>query len=415
MKVLHLLTWDLRGGATLGAYWLHQALRGIGIDSVVLTNDKGDLEDPSVMSLADSGIHKLRLAISRRIAGAPVGLYRGRRRLIFNTGLDGIDFTRHPAYRSADLIHLHWVNGLVSVGALRRIDKPVVWTLRDMWPFTGGCHYSLDCERFQAGCGRCPQLGSKREHDLTRLVLRNKQRSLPTNTRIVGISHWLSDCAKRSVMFRKASVTTISNNVDTELFSPVEKRLARQALGLKDTDRIVLIGAQNISAFYKGFELFLEALPRLTTIRGELHVVSFGRSDGVSEVPGIRMTSLGYLSDAADLRQAYSAADVFVAPSRMDAFGKTLAEAMSCATPVVCFDATGPKDIVEHRVTGYKAVPFEPSDLANGIRWVLDQPADSYAEMCRNARLRAQQRFDTRVIARQYHDLYRYTLDGESG
>jgi len=107
---------------------------------------------------------------------------------------------------------------------------------------------------------------------------------------------------------------------------------------------------------------------------------------------------------------AYSAADVFVAPSRMDAFGKTLVEAMSCGTPVVCFDATGPKDIVEHHLTGYRATPFSPQDLAHGIQWVLVQPPDAYQALCRNARERAEQRFDSRVIARQYEALYREVL-----
>ena len=142
-----------------------------------------------------------------------------------------------------------------------------------------------------------------------------------------------------------------------------------------------------------------------------MHVVMFGRSiDSDLDSPGVQSTSLGYLCETDALRVAYSAADVFVAPSRMDAFGKTLVEAMSCGTPVVCFDATGPKDIVEHQVNGYRAKPFNPQDLAHGIQWVLDQPPDAYQVLCCNARARAQQRFDSRVIARQYKALYREML-----
>jgi glycosyltransferase involved in cell wall biosynthesis len=127
---------------------------------------------------------------------------------------------------------------------------------------------------------------------------------------------------------------------------------------------------------------------------------------------GVQNTSLGYLSGTEALRTAYSAADVFVAPSRADSFGKTLVEAMSCGTPVVCFNATGPKDIVEHRICGYLAEPFNPLDLAQGIQWVLDQPVETFAELCRNARERAQQCFDSRVIAKAYLALYRDALRG---
>lgn len=201
----------------------------------------------------------------------------------------------------------------------------------------------------------------------------------------------------------------ISNNVDTRLFSPFPKDQARQALGLDVGRRIVLIGAGNIADFYKGFDLFLEGLKSLS--KENVHIVLFGKSsDSDLGSLGLQSTNLGYLSDSEALRTAYSAADVFVAPSRMDAFGKTIAEAMLCGTPAVAFNATGPKDIVEHRTTGYLAEPFNPQDLARGIRWVLEQPSGVYAEMCRNAQVQARQRFDSRVIAQQYVDLYREVL-----
>ena len=406
MKVLHLVTWEPLGGATLGAYWLHRALRELGVDSTILTNNNTTVDDESVISLADSRVARLKMAASRRMAQIPLRVYRRRQNRIFSTGLNGLDFTRHPAYLSADLVHLHWVNGLVSTRALRRVTRPLVWTLRDMWPFTGGCHYSMECERFTEGCGACPQLGSSRDNDLSRFVARRKQASVPKDIRIVGISRWLSDCASRSAVFRDCSVSTISNNVDTRLFSPMPRQVARQALGLHGDKRIVLIGAPNVAIFYKGFDLFLRAIDELR--RDDVHVVTFGRSGSEQlDSMGVSNTSLGYLDSTEDLRAAYSAADVFVAPSRMDAFGKTLVEAMLCGTPVVGFNATGPKDIVEHRVTGYLAEPFSPEDLARGIRWVLEQSPGVQADMSRNAQAQARERFDSRVIAQQYLELYR--------
>ena len=411
MKVLHLLAWDMRGGATLGAYWLHQALRDLGVDSTILTNSKGAFDDDSVISLAGSGFAKLKLAVLRRLGQIPVRAYLKRKHRIFNTGFDGVNFTRHPAYLSADLVHVHWANGMVSTRALRDVRKPVVWTLRDMWPFTGGCHYSMDCVRYLEGCGKCPQLGSSTKRDLTRLVAWHKRSSIPPDIRIVGISNWLADCARKSEIFRECRVSTISNNVDTQLFSPMPKDQAKRVLGLDKGQKIVLVGAQDVTSFYKGFDLFLAALRNL---QGEdVHVVMFGKSlENAADLLAIQNTSLGYLSDTEDLRVAYSAADVFVAPSRMDAFGKTLVEAMLCGTPVICFDATGPKDIVEHGVSGYRAEPFIPQDLAQGIRWVLDRSPEAYAEMCRAAQDRARRKFDSRVIAQQYVDLYQDVLSG---
>lgn len=409
MNVLHLVAGQLDGGAARGAYWLHQALRELDVDSNILTNARDNLGDKSVTSLTGSAYGKLKFAILRRIGLLPIKAYRKRQHLTFNTGFDGVDITRHPAYAAADLVHLHWINGLVNMRSLRKVRKPLVWTLRDMWPFTGGCHQSLDCDRYKSACGSCPQLGSFRERDLTHFVLRHKQASLPEHLRVVGISRWMSESARQSALFAARKVSTISNNVDTELFSPVDKAVAKQALGLDDGRKILLVGALDVASVYKGFDLFLEALGQLDA--ENLRLVTFGNSSApIPDSPGMPVTNLGFLSDAIALRLAYSAADVFVAPSRADAFGKTLVEAMSCGTPVVCFNATGPKDIVEHRLNGYQAEPFSPQDLAQGIRWLLGQPADTYTDLCNSARARAQQRFDSRVIAREYLALYEEAL-----
>ena len=411
MKILHVMAGGLGGGAARGAYWLHTALREEGIDSRVLCNARDIKGYDFVDAIANSGLGRVKVAVSWRIGRAPIRLYRRRAKVEFNTGFDGIDITRHPSYADADLVHLHWVNGLVGVRTLSKIKKPVLWTLRDMWPITGGCHYSLDCTRFKKACGQCPQLGSARDRDLSRWVVRRKERTLPSHMRVVGISHWLSECARQSTLFRKFPVATISNGVDTQGFTPLEKSHARQALGIGEDRKVLLVGAQNVASAYKGFDLFLEALGKLG--RKDVQVLLFGkRTASFPKSLDIPTRNLGFLTDVDSLRAAYSAADVFVAPSRMEAFGKTLVEAMLCGTPVVGFDATGPKDIIEHRSTGYLAEPFNAQDLANGIRWVLDQRPEAYAKMSFRARQQAEQCFDSRVIARQYVDLYRDILSG---
>ena len=132
--------------------------------------------------------------------------------------------------------------------------------------------------------------------------------------------------------------------------------------------------------------------------------------ENIIKQSGFEYKSLGFLHDIVSLRLAYSASDVFVAPSLMDAFGKTLAESMSCGTPVVCFDATGPKDIVDNKVNGYLATPFDTTDLANGIEWVLNAP--NYDELCQNAREKVVREFDSRVVANKYIRLYEEILKG---
>ena len=189
------------------------------------------------------------------------------------------------------------------------------------------------------------------------------------------------------------------------MFSPVNVNIARQLLNLPSDKQIILIGAQSITDFYKGFDLFLQAIKEIDL--KDIHIVSFGRNIGSHfSSLDVSYTSLGFLADMLSLRLVYSAADVFVAPSRMDAFGKTLAEAHACGTPVVCFDATGPKDIVEHQVTGYKAKLFNPIDLARGIKWILSLSKERHNDMRIHSRERAVHAFDSCLIAKQYKKLY---------
>ena len=406
MKVLHVVAGDLGGGAARGALWLHLAQRAIGIDSTLLTSGQNESGCPSVITLAGSPTQRLKFSLLSQLGMLPARFYRKRQPSLFNTGFEGIDLTKHDAYRDADLIHLHWINGLVRMRTLRKVKKPIVWTMRDMWPLTGGCHYSMNCDRYKVGCGQCPQLASRSLRDLSWLVVRNKRTSLPRRMQLVGISNWLSSCAADSYIFQDFRIETISNNIDTSQFFPVETKLARQMLGLPDGKRIILTGAQQIRVAYKGFDLFVEATKGLS--REDVHLVLVGKisADDLSLLRQSH-TSLAFLADDVSLRLAYSAADVFVAPSRMEAFGKMLAEAMACGTPVVCFDAAGPADIVDHKVTGYKARPFAAEDLRCGIQWVLDQDPAAHERLREDARERALALFDSQVIAQQYAELYR--------
>jgi glycosyltransferase involved in cell wall biosynthesis len=335
---------------------------------------------------------------------APLLLYRNRKPVNFSTGTVGHDFLSHPAYLETDVVHLHWINdGFVRLKDIGRIRKPLIWTLRDMWPMTGGCHYSMTCDQFKSGCGSCPLLGSSMEHDLSRWVYSRKLKYIPEQAKIVGISTWMANQARASKLFESHDVRMILNAIDTDEFFPIEKAMARKILGISADKNLVLAGAQNLDAFYKGFDKLLTALTALDQHRYRL--CFFGNVDRkAAEATGLDATFFGFLNDTISLRLVYSAADVFVAPSLMEAFGKTLAESMACGTPVVCFDATGPQDIVDHRLNGYRARPFDTNDLADGIKWVCSSERPGSLQGA--ARAKALQAFDPRRIAAQYVSLY---------
>lgn len=409
MKVVHVVAGELTGGAARGAYWLHRALLDLGVDSKILTDSSCTFQDETVFSISTTGPGRFAKLIRRRADVLPSFAYARRKKAIFSTGLLGLDLSRVELCKEADIVHLHWINGgFINMKGVGKLGSPIVWTLRDMWPMTGGCHYSLDCHGFTSSCGYCPQLGSRSESDLSSFVLQRKKKHIPKDVFVVGISEWLTEEAKKSSTFSGFDARTIPNGIDMEQFFPCDKALAREALGLTTRKKLILVGAQHLGDFYKGFDKLLEAVEYLDSEK--YMICFFGRADPKStSTLRLEQRNLGFLGDASNLRLAYSAADVFVAPSLMDAFGKTIVESMACGTPVVCFDATGPKDIVEHKITGYKATAFEAADLAKGVEWLVDHPHQEGLAVA--ARERALRLFDTLPIANKYIELYKEMLE----
>lgn len=417
MRILHISTSDIRGGAARGSYWLHRALCEAGIDSMMLVGRKyGD--DERVLSF--SGVtapvrERLRDALDQ----APLRGYRKTDESFWTVGWVPRRLTPSVASLRPDLVHLHWFGGgFLPISALTNLSVPLVWTLRDMWAFTGGCHYTAGCTGYRTSCGRCPQLRSIRDRDLSRTIWQQKHDTWAgLNLWLVPISTWLAECATQSRLFAETPSRVIPNGVDTRRFRPIPTAEARAAWGLSPDRRYILFGA--VDALHdrrKGFSQLAEAALILAescwTTRAELLV--FG--DLAPETaPSLGLTTrfLGPIDDDERLAQLYAAADVMVVPSLQEAFGKTLIEAMACGTPVVAFANGGPVDIVTHGEDGYLARPFEPTDLARGIEWSLESPSRT-EELGRRARRRVEQDFDMRVVVDRYHDLYRSILEGRS-
>lgn len=405
------MTGDLSGGAARGTLWLHQALVKLGVDSRILLNGKAAGTDDRVVEIAQTTTQRCLDGLSNRLGDLPRKLYRAdNARQQFDTGLGGSRYRKHDAFRQADLINLHHVPGVVSVPSLRSLRKPLVWTLRSMWPLTGGCHYSFDCRKYQSSCSACPQLGSGSRYDLSRLNTAVKRASYPPQLQLVGVSDWISDCARSSSLLRSFPIRTIYNGIDTVTFDVIDRKKALHTLNLNPLPHYLLAIAQNFENRYKGFDSLKQALRLVDKTRCHLLVVGNINQRQLADL-GFPHTAFGLVSDSATLQAIYSAATLHIAPNHMETFGKTLAEAMACGTPVVCFDATGPREIVEHGVSGYRAQPYDAAGLAEGINGIVNLSQHDYRVMATQARQQIVERFDSATIGRKYLDLYQSILN----
>lgn len=403
MKVVHLNYSDSIGGAARAALRIHHAVRGVGVESKLLVN-RASSADPTVTGPATASGRLL--AKSRRILASPwQSLLKGGSPGLHSPACIPSRWARCLNASAVDVVHLHWINcEMMSIADVGRLTKPTVWTLHDMWPFCGAEHYT-DGLRYRDGYSAANRPIHESGFDLDHWTWRRKQRHWRRPFQIVTPSHWLANCVKQSALMGHWPVTVIPNPIDTAVWRPVDKLLARQTLNLPPDAYILLFGALGGDEDpRKGFDLLRDALQLLRGRLEGLELVVFGQLAPAQDLLlGFPVRHTGYLHDDEKLRLLYSAADVVAVPSRLEAFGQTASEAHACGTPVVAFNTGGLADIVAHRQTGYLAKPFDAKDLAVGIEWVLGAQESGLGIA---ARERACLLWDSPVVARQYTNVY---------
>lgn len=415
MKILHLSTDDtgIGGGAFRGTYWLHKSLQGAGVNSQILVANKYS-EDPTVLGPKTVSQKLFNKLILPQLEKLPLSSYKEKDKGLFSPAWVPTNIDRQVQKIDPDIVNLHWIcRGFVTPENLQKFQKPMVWTLRDMWAFTGGCHYAQDCTKYVNTCGSCPHLKSDRESDLSRKLWQRKNKAWQNlNLTIVTISDWLASCAGQSSLLKNYPIEVIHNALDHTRFKPIGRPIAKEILGFSPSQKIVLFGASNIQDGVKGFSYFISALQKLGQ-QGwgeQLHGVIFGGSQPLNPPdPGVATTYMGPIQDDIALNLIYAAADVTVMPSIQEAFGKIAMESLACGTPVVSFDSTGLKDIVEHQKNGYRAQCFSAEDLAQGIAWVLEDQ-ERHQCLSKRAREKVEEEFTFEVQSRRYLKLYEQVL-----
>ena len=415
MKILSLSTSDLNGGAPRAAYRLHQGLIKAGVDSQMLVQQK--LGDEATVIGARSKITR-GLAVTRpTLDSLPMLFYRQRDRTpyIYSCQWLPSKIDSQIEALNPDLINLHWVcGGYFPVEAIAKFDRPLVWTLHDMWAFTGGCHYSKQCDRYRQTCGRCPILNSNRDWDYSRWLWHRKAKAWQNlDLTLVTPSKWLAECAKSSSLFRDLTVEVIPNGLDIHQYQPIDRQLARKLLELPQDKQIVLFGAIGATSDpRKGFSFLEAALQHLSHLTSpkEIELVVFGSSKPAKPIDfGFKTHYLGRFSDDISLALVYSAADVFIAPSVQDNLPNTIMEAMACGIPCVAFNVGGISDLVDYRQNGYLATPYEPQDLARGIMWILED-AERWQGLSHNAKAKVDREFTIQIQADRYFQLFQKIL-----
>jgi len=408
-SVLHVNTSDLDGGAARAAHRIHRALRRAGVDSHMLVVEQQELAPNihQVLSPGEKTMRRVKLALSNLLLARqhtptnPV-LHSLNR---FSSGL--ADWINHSNF---DVVNLHWLGKeMLSVEEIGRIQKPLCWTMHDMWPFSGAEHYDdlTHPGRYRTYYTPDTRPSGYSGPDLDAKVWQRKYRAWAGKRfRLISPSRWLANCAAESTLMRHQPCCVIPNCVDTDIFKLIEKSTARGILNLALDKRYILFGAMSSTRdARKGFHLLKESLLRLAThsgIAADTELLVFGSSEPTNSSEFNFPTHyLGHFSDEISLALLYNAADVLVVPSLQDNLPNTAVEALACGTPCVAFDVGGIADLMAQTMPENLARIDDPDGLSGCLIQALCKPMD------RNLiRVRSLQIFAPDKIANAYQSEY---------
>lgn len=402
MKVLHVSTYDGNGGAGRAAFALHQAMLNHNINSSMLVAHKSS-DDAHV----------------RAVGGNRWKAAQFADRKLWDVQKSANSSWRSPAYfgslnadalnaSDADVINLHWVtNGFLSIKEIGRITKPIVWSLYDMWVFSGSEHYGADERdaRWRSGYTQSNRLASEHGVDIDRFAWNRKKKFWKRPLHLVPASSWLADRARSSSLASFWPITQIAHVVDTDVFSPMDRESARRVHNLpSNTPLVLFLSSAGISDPRKGWEFLAPAIGQVKQTFPNVEVVVAGPLTADYQLPcGTKIHWVGHVEGNQALRSLYAAANVVAVPSREDNMPLTAMEAQSVGTPVAAFNIGGLPDIVLNNESGSLASPFNVEELAAGIVASLGTNGSFQANA---AREHATKTWSPAVVVSNYINVY---------
>ncbi|MBE9127561.1 MULTISPECIES: glycosyltransferase family 4 protein [unclassified Coleofasciculus] len=405
MKVLRINQSDTSGGAAIAVYRLHQGLLAQGIESRFLVNQVNSSSNCVDAIPPRRRIDYQLLRLTRHIGFNDIHL------------TSTFDILKHSFYQEADILHFHNLHGgyfnYLVLPSLTK-NKPSILTLHDMWAITGHCAYSFDCDRWKIGCGRCPYLHTypaiQRDSTRWEWQLKNWVYSRSNLCAVVTTSRWHAEQARQS-MLSHVPVHRIPPGLDTQAYQPLDSEQCRVLLGIPTDKKVLMFAAAKLNDPRKGGDLLIKALQSLPeSLKTETILLILGNGgEAIAETVGIPTLNLGFVGSDHLKSVAYSAADLFLFPTRAENFGLVAQEAMACGTPTVSFKIGGVPDLVRPGVTGYLAKPEDVTDFCNGIMQLLEDRSlrEYLGQQCRRIVL---EEYQLELYAQRYIELYHQAL-----
>ncbi len=374
MKILHVNYSDSDGGAAIAVKRLHDILSEKKINSNLLVSEKKTY-DKNVINIpknAEKIKNLLKDSFNRKLIKFTKKENFGSHSLNL---IPSKLLTKINNF-NADVVNLHWIgNETISIKDINKIKSKIVWTLHDMWSFCGTEHYASN-DGFMYGYKKKENQSKIFNFDIDRYIWSLKKKNFKNINKIICTSNWMYDKVKESNLFKDKQIKIIPLPIDQNFWEPVDQISAKKILNINEDEKLLVFGADNfIANKRKGFELFIDSIKILKQQKRDYNfkILTFGEKKNLDNYKSLNIQNLGYINDDLTKKIVFSAADVTVIPSTMEAFGLVAQEATHCGSPCVVFDNTGLTSIIDNKKNGYLANFKSSKSLAEGVAWCLNE------------------------------------------
>jgi len=411
MKILHLGYSDKSGGASIAMMRLHKSLKELGVQSNVLVGEKNtkdyDIFGPETSLEKKVNNLKIKLARQKKY------FYRHNGKYSHSLNIFSSKIIKKINKIKPDILNLHWVNNeLISIKEISRLKIPIVWTFNDMWPMCGGEHYVED-NRFQFGYNNTRKRQDETGFDLNKYIWNKKKKFWKSKIdHVVCISGWLKSKAEKSYLFKNHKISSIPCAINLGEWKPVDQISARESLNLPKNKIILLFMSTNgTDDLRKGFKYLNSSLNYISKFYNDVVLLNVGNNNKmpIQDKKIINVNKL-FNGDPKILSLYYSASDILITPSILEALGQVAIEAGACGVPSIGFNSTGLEDTIKHKKTGYLSKYLDQNDFNNGLKWTIEQikkNKEYFKTECQNF---VKDNFASEIIAKKYIEIYKMIL-----
>ena len=398
MKILNINFSDNGGGAAIAVKRFHEILLNHKINSKLLVSEK-KFDENNTFNIPKNS-EKIKNLVKDSVNRNLIKFLKKKNFRSSSLNIIPSKLVKKINEIKPDIVHLHWIgNDTISIKDISKIKCKIVWTMHDMWPFCGTEHYSSN-DKFINGYKNKNSGDNFFLFDIDKYIWNLKKKNYSNINKIICTSEWMYNKVKQSKLFCDKKIKIISLPIDQLFWKPVERNWAKNFFNIKKNEKLIIFGADNfIKNKRKGFNLFLEAIKILKKQKKiKYKILTFGETKNLKEFSNLNIKNLGYIYDDYSKKLLYSAADVTVVPSTLEAFGLVAQEATHCGSPCVVFKNTGLTSIIENGKNGYLADYESSKSLALGIKWCLDNMHNKQYEIHKYTK----KKFETNTIIKSY-------------